>query len=118
MKYIGSNIRKLRKLNNLSQVEFSRRIGISQGNLSEIEQGNCKPSLDTLLSIKEQFKCSLDDLISDVNDDPNNVYYYSFLSEEEVLMLTQFKLLDKFDRKEILEIIKIKIAMRKIKNES
>jgi hypothetical protein len=33
-------------------------------------------------------------------------------------MLTQFKLLDKFDRKEILEIIKIKIAMRKIKNES
>ncbi|WP_419182335.1 helix-turn-helix domain-containing protein [Paenibacillus radicis (ex Xue et al. 2023)] len=39
---MGSNIRKLRKLNNLNQVEFSSYIGISQGNLSEIEQGNCK----------------------------------------------------------------------------
>lgn len=42
MKHIGTNIRKLRKVNNLSQVEFSRLIGIFQGNLSEIEQGNCK----------------------------------------------------------------------------
>ncbi|WP_436240481.1 helix-turn-helix domain-containing protein [Paenibacillus sp. LjRoot56] len=44
---IGPNIRRLRKLNNMNQVEFSSRIGISQGNLSEIEQGNCNPSFDT-----------------------------------------------------------------------
>jgi transcriptional regulator with XRE-family HTH domain len=49
---IGSNIRRLRKLNNMNQVEFSSRIGISQGNLSEIEQGNCNPSFDTLVAIK------------------------------------------------------------------
>jgi hypothetical protein len=39
VKVIRANIRKLRKLNNLNQVEFSSYIGISQGNLSEIEQG-------------------------------------------------------------------------------
>jgi transcriptional regulator with XRE-family HTH domain len=47
MRTIGTSIRKLRKLNNLSQVEFSNLIRISQGNLSEIEQGNSNPSLDT-----------------------------------------------------------------------
>jgi transcriptional regulator with XRE-family HTH domain len=61
---IGRNIRQLRKLHNMSQSEFSGRIGISQGNLSEIEQGNCNPSLVTLSAIKNAFNCSVDELIS------------------------------------------------------
>ncbi|MCR8636632.1 hypothetical protein [Paenibacillus radicis (ex Xue et al. 2023)] len=68
------------------------------------------PSLDTLLAIKKKFKCSIDDLVSDVE---NNLGY-SLLSEEEVLLLKLNKSLTQFDRKEVLEIIKLKIELRKM----
>jgi transcriptional regulator with XRE-family HTH domain len=41
----------LRKNAGLTQIEFAKRIGVSQGTLSDIEQGNCNPSIDTVLSI-------------------------------------------------------------------
>jgi transcriptional regulator with XRE-family HTH domain len=109
---IGPNIRRLRKLNNLNQVEFSGKIGISQGNLSEIEQGNCNPSFDTLLAIKKQFMCSIDDLMILENDlfKSNNS---SVLTEGEISMISNYRLLDWFDQKEIDEIIKIKISLNK-----
>lgn len=111
---IGSNIRRLRKLNNMNQVEFSSKIGISQGNLSEIEQGNCNPSFDTLLAIKKQFNCNIDDLIIIENDlIKSNVS--SVLSEGELSMISNYRLLDGFDQKEIDEIIKIKISLNKSK---
>ncbi|MCE3203123.1 helix-turn-helix domain-containing protein [Paenibacillus sonchi] len=47
---IGERIKAFRKLHNLSQVEFSTALGISQGHLSEIEKGNSKPSADTLIA--------------------------------------------------------------------
>jgi DNA-binding XRE family transcriptional regulator len=51
MNIIGENIRKLRKMAGLTQIEFAKQIGISQGTLSDIEQGNSNPSVDTVLSI-------------------------------------------------------------------
>lgn len=112
-KIIGSNIRKLRKSNNLNQVEFSRRIGISQGNLSEIEQGNCNLSLDTLLAIKEEFKCSLDKLLTHLETNLEKGEYFPCLSEDEVTVLNQYRLLDKFDKEEIIEMIKVKISINR-----
>ncbi|MFD3271746.1 helix-turn-helix domain-containing protein [Paenibacillus dendritiformis] len=47
---IGHKIRCIRKENNLNQVQFAKSIGISQGNLSEIELGNSNPSAETLIS--------------------------------------------------------------------
>ncbi|MCY9697580.1 helix-turn-helix domain-containing protein [Paenibacillus alginolyticus] len=112
---IGPNIRRLRKLNNLSQVEFSSRIGISQGNLSEIEQGNCNPSFDTLFAIKKQFNCSIDDLIL-IESDSFKSSSSSMLSDEELTMLSNYRSLDEYDQREIEEVIKIKIAINKKRN--
>ncbi|WP_244918918.1 helix-turn-helix domain-containing protein [Paenibacillus dendritiformis] len=50
MNDIGHKIRCIRKENNLNQVQFAKSIGISQGNLSEIELGNSNPSAETLIS--------------------------------------------------------------------
>ncbi|MCY9696140.1 helix-turn-helix domain-containing protein [Paenibacillus alginolyticus] len=111
---IGPNIRRLRKLNNMNQVEFSSRIGISQGNLSEIEQGNCNPSFDTLLAIKIQFNCNIDDLII-IENDLFKTDSSSVLSEGELSMVSNYRSLDEFDQKEIDEIIKLKIALNKHK---
>ncbi|MCY9668881.1 helix-turn-helix domain-containing protein [Paenibacillus alginolyticus] len=52
---IGDKIRALRKLNNLNQVEFAASLGISQGNLSEIEKGKSKPSADTLQALRRAY---------------------------------------------------------------
>jgi transcriptional regulator with XRE-family HTH domain len=56
---IGENIKKLRKSKKLNQVEFAKIIGISQGNLSDIENGKCKPSIETLEQISENFNVNL-----------------------------------------------------------
>lgn len=60
MTNIGMRIKKIRKENNMKQLDFSKRIGISQGTLSEIENGKFKPSIDTLISICKQFDISSD----------------------------------------------------------
>ncbi|WP_411552367.1 helix-turn-helix domain-containing protein [Paenibacillus lautus] len=52
MNEIGYRIKRIRKENNLNQSQFAQSIGISQGNLSEIEMGNGNPSAETLISIR------------------------------------------------------------------
>ncbi|TDL47354.1 helix-turn-helix domain-containing protein [Paenibacillus dendritiformis] len=46
---IGYRIKCIRKENNLNQIQFAKSIGISQGNLSEIELGYSNPSAETLI---------------------------------------------------------------------
>ncbi|MEK5358147.1 helix-turn-helix domain-containing protein [Paenibacillus sp. FSL L8-0709] len=60
MNQIGDNIKLLRKGMRLTQTDFSKSIGISQGTLSDIEQGHCNPSVETVLSIHEQYGVSLE----------------------------------------------------------
>ncbi|WP_430691852.1 helix-turn-helix domain-containing protein [Paenibacillus woosongensis] len=45
---IEHRTRCIRKENNLNQIQFAKGIGISQGNLSEIEMGNINPSAKRL----------------------------------------------------------------------
>ncbi|NOU93854.1 helix-turn-helix domain-containing protein [Paenibacillus sp. LMG 31456] len=63
MNDIGGNIKRLRKLHMLNQIEFAKRIGISQGSLSDIESGKCSPSIETVVSIYRSFNCSLEILL-------------------------------------------------------
>ncbi|KRF09602.1 hypothetical protein ASG89_15390 [Paenibacillus sp. Soil766] len=55
MNIIGENIKRLRKIHNLNQVDFSNLIGVSQGSLSDIEAGKSKPAVDTVVSIYKKF---------------------------------------------------------------
>lgn len=48
---IGINIRKVRKLKQISQKELALRIKKSNGYLSDIENGNKLPSINVLYSI-------------------------------------------------------------------
>jgi transcriptional regulator with XRE-family HTH domain len=52
---IGRKIRKLRKERKLTQTELSSRIGIQQSDLSRMEQGQYRVSLDTLFRILAEF---------------------------------------------------------------
>lgn len=50
----------VRKKLNLSQKEMTKRCGISQADLSRIENGNANPSLKTLERIADALDCYLD----------------------------------------------------------
>ncbi|WP_341279731.1 helix-turn-helix transcriptional regulator [Paenibacillus sp. FSL H8-0537] len=39
----------------MNQMEFSNRVGVSQGTLSELEQSKYNPSLETILAIIKEF---------------------------------------------------------------
>ena len=60
---IGERIKKIRKDKNLNQKSFAKAIGISQGALSEIENSNINPSIETVISIVKQYNISLNWLI-------------------------------------------------------
>jgi transcriptional regulator with XRE-family HTH domain len=63
---VGQKIRQLRKEHKLTQVELSQRLGIQQSDLSRMEQGEYRVSLDTLFRILAEFKMSIGEFFEDV----------------------------------------------------
>lgn len=58
----------LRELLQLSQTEFSRRIGISQGALSQIESGRSRLSMETLKNLSTEFNINCNWLVNGKGD--------------------------------------------------
>ena len=56
---VGRKIRKLRKERKLTQTALAARIGIQQSDLSRMEKGEYRVSLDTLFRILAEFEVSL-----------------------------------------------------------
>ena len=64
---VGRKIRELRKERKLTQVELSSRLGIQQSDLSRMEKGEYRVSLDTLFRIVAEFKLSIGEFFDEVN---------------------------------------------------
>lgn len=56
---IGPKIRQLRKERKLTQTDLATRIGIQQSDLSRMEKGEYRVSLDTLFKILAEFDVSI-----------------------------------------------------------
>jgi transcriptional regulator with XRE-family HTH domain len=63
MRAIGRRIRELRGFD-MTQAEFARRIGVSQGYLSALERGEKEPGATVLVSIQKEFRRSVDWLLT------------------------------------------------------
>ncbi len=63
---VGRKIRELRKEHKLTQVELSARLGIQQSDLSRMEKGEYRVSLDTLFRILAEFKVSIGEFFEGV----------------------------------------------------
>jgi transcriptional regulator with XRE-family HTH domain len=68
MKSVGRRIRQLRGFES-TQAEFAKKLGISQSQLSKYERGIVAPAADVLIRIKQQFRVSIDWLLT---GDPEN----------------------------------------------
>jgi transcriptional regulator with XRE-family HTH domain len=62
-KVVGRRIRELRGFD-ITQKEFARRIGVSQGYLSAIERGKKEIGAEILLKISREFGTSLEWLLT------------------------------------------------------
>ena len=66
---VGRKIRELRKENKLTQTELSARIGIQQSDLSRMEKGEYRVSLDTLFRILAEFNVGIGEFFDAVSKD-------------------------------------------------
>ena len=56
---VGQKIRQIRKSRHLTQAELASRIGVTQSDLSRMENGEYKVGLDTLFRILQVFELSM-----------------------------------------------------------
>lgn len=60
---LSETIRNIRKYNFLNQTEFANKIGVTQGAVSQWENGLTRPNSDQLQAIAKAFNVSVDDLL-------------------------------------------------------
>lgn len=64
---IADTLKKLRKKNFLNQTQFANRIGVTQGTVSQWENGLTRPNSEQLRSISIAFNVSVDELLQQDN---------------------------------------------------
>lgn len=62
-KAMGRTIRRLRRSRRLTQDELSTRLGLKRPELTRIEKGECRASLETILRIFEELGVEVDELL-------------------------------------------------------
>lgn len=68
---LGDNIRKFRKLNNMSQDELAEKLNVTRQSISLWENGQTQPSLENIVALAKLFKVSTDELlVSDKTEPP------------------------------------------------
>ena len=60
---VGQKIRQIRKSRHLTQADLATRIGVTQSDLSRMENGEYKVGLDTLFRILQVFELSMSCLL-------------------------------------------------------
>ena len=97
---VGPKIRQLRKERKLTQTELASRIGIQQSDLSRMEKGEYRVSLDTLFKILAVFNVSISEFFDDVNRES--------LTPRDVQVMRDLKRLPAGVRREVEEFIAFK----------
>lgn len=110
MAHIADNIKRLRKIKNLSQKEVALSIEVAQGQYSLIENGKVTPTIPTLEKIAKVFEVSLSELVKENNE---------ALDEVNLPLLEKVKLLDQLEEDErnaLLKMIDMAISKKKLKD--
>lgn len=63
-KAVSGNLKRIRVERGFTQVELAKKAGITQGSLSQIENGDRWPDYNTIVSICDALKCEHTELTS------------------------------------------------------
>jgi transcriptional regulator with XRE-family HTH domain len=73
MNYIGQNIKKIRLLLEMTQIDFAKTLHITQSALSKIEKGTDVISIEILERAADVYSVTLDWLILDKGESPTKI---------------------------------------------
>ena len=104
---IGSRLRELRKNRGLTQANLARQIGIQQSDLSRMEKGTYRVSLDNLFKILGVFDLDLADFFGDQQDKAE--FQQQPLSREDMKILHLLRELSPEGRAEVQEFLEFKL---------
>jgi transcriptional regulator with XRE-family HTH domain len=107
---VGRKIRELRKERKLTQVELSARLGIQQSDLSRMEKGEYRVSLDTLFRILAEFKMSIGEFFEGVAKES--------ITPRDVRLVQEFNDLSEDAQREVEEFIAFKRAQNRHEDDS
>ena len=97
---LGLNIRKIRRVQDLTQEKLSEYAGISPVFLSQIENASRKPSLETVVNIANSLNVTIDELITNKSshEQLKNITGIHF-SAEQLNILSRL-----FDKRSVKEV--------------
>jgi transcriptional regulator with XRE-family HTH domain len=101
---VGRKIRQLRKERKLTQTELASRVGIQQSDLSRMEQGAYRVSLDTLFRLLAEFRMSIGEFFDDLNRES--------VTPRDAQLIRTFKELDPQAQQEVEEFVAFKKSLR------
>jgi transcriptional regulator with XRE-family HTH domain len=104
---IGSRLRELRKERGLTQAELARQIGIQQSDLSRMEKGEYRVSLDNLFKILGVFDLDLADFFGDQSE--KTELERQPLSRQDMKILHLLRELSPEGRAEVQEFLEFKL---------
>ena len=108
---IGSRLRKLRKERKLTQAELARQIGIQQSDLSRMEKGEYRVSLDNLFKILSVFDLQVSEFFADHLERSHHARQP--LSQRDMQILHMIRELGPESRQEIEEFIEFKVRRQR-----
>lgn len=97
---VGPKIRKLRKERKMTQTDLASRIGIQQSDLSRMEKGEYRVSLDTLFKILAESEVSIGEFFEDLHEES--------LTPHEMQLIDDYKELPPESRREVRAFINAK----------
>lgn len=105
---IGENIKKYRKINNITQKDLAEKLNVTIRTIQNYESNNREPKIDTLKSIASILNISLNELLYDKSIKENivintNKKYYEKLSNQELINLIDCGDIDKKKLEDILK---------------
>lgn len=98
---IGGKIRQLRKEHKLTQNELAARIGVQQSDLSRMEKGEYRVSLDTLFRILSEFDVGVGEFFGEGVDQS--------LSTHDLDLIRSYRALPKKEQRDVEEFIQFKL---------
>ena len=88
IKELPAKLKELRLLNNYSQKEVAKKLGISPSIISGYETGERTPSTEILLALSYLYKCTTDYLLGRATTDtPSIILDTEGLSQEQIQVL-------------------------------
>jgi transcriptional regulator with XRE-family HTH domain len=97
---VGQRIRQHRLDHHLTQTELARQIGIQQSDLSRMEKGEYRVSLDVLFRILQALELSLGEFFGDLAQQS--------LTSREGMLVESFRSLSREAQQEVVDFVNFK----------